>query len=73
MLGLDYPLIDDLASYRDCLSWIDAVEGSSQRDRAFLSYHTFDHLYGCTPSSRYDSVRESVLYLPGSEMSMYLI
>lgn len=46
MLGSDYPWMNDWASYGDCLSWLDAVEGLSRRDRAYLSYRTFDNLHG---------------------------
>jgi len=42
MLGSDYPWMDDWAAYDDCLSWIDAVETLSRRDRAYLSYRTFE-------------------------------
>lgn len=46
LLGSDYPWMDDWASYRDCLSWIETVETCSSRDRAFLSYRTFEQLHG---------------------------
>lgn len=46
MLGSDYPWMDDWARYDDCLTWLDAVDGLSSRDRAFLSYRTFDRLHG---------------------------
>jgi L-fuconolactonase len=45
MRGSDYPWLDDWASYEECLSWFDAVEGLSARDRAYLSYRTFDRLH----------------------------
>jgi L-fuconolactonase len=46
MLGSDYPWMDDWATYEDCLSWVEAVESLSTRDRAFLSYRTFERLHG---------------------------
>lgn len=45
MVGSDYPWMDDWATYGDCLSWINTVDGLSSRDRAFLSYRTFDRLH----------------------------
>ncbi|MFP8953473.1 amidohydrolase family protein [Natrialbaceae archaeon A-arb3/5] len=46
MLGSDYPWMDTWATYDDCLSWIETVESLSRRDRAFLSYRTFERLHG---------------------------
>lgn len=46
LLGSDYPWMDDWASYDDCLSWLEAVESLSRRDRAFVSYRTFERLHG---------------------------
>lgn len=46
MLGSDYPWMDDWAAYEDCLSWVEAVESLSARDRAFLSYRTFERVHG---------------------------
>ncbi len=46
MIGSDYPWMDDWASYRDCLDWIETVPGLSRRDRAFLQYRTFDRTVG---------------------------
>ncbi|WP_050032048.1 amidohydrolase family protein [Halorubrum halophilum] len=44
MLGSDYPWLDDWASYRECLSWVEAAEYLSARDLSWLSYRTFDTL-----------------------------
>jgi len=44
MLGSDYPWLDDWASYRECLSWTEAVEYLSARDLSWLSYRTFETL-----------------------------
>ena len=46
MIGSDYPWMDDWADYESCLSWHEAVEGVSRRDRAYLSYRTFEDLHG---------------------------
>lgn len=46
MIGSDYPWMDNWATYGDCLSWVETVDGLSTRDRAFLSYRTFDRLHG---------------------------
>ncbi|WP_247004387.1 amidohydrolase family protein [Halosolutus gelatinilyticus] len=46
LLGSDYPWMDDWADYGDCLSWLEAVETLSRRDRAFISYRTFERLHG---------------------------
>jgi len=46
MLGSDYPWMDDWARYGDCLSWLDAVDGLSRRDRAYLRYRTFREVHG---------------------------
>jgi L-fuconolactonase len=46
MLGSDYPWMDDWADYGDCLSWIEAVDALSGRDRAYLSYRTFESVHG---------------------------
>lgn len=46
MLGSDYPWMDDWASYGDCLSWLGAVDAVSARDRAYLSYRTFESVHG---------------------------
>ena len=45
MLGSDYPWLDDWASYRECLSWPEAVEYLSARDLSWLSYRTFETLW----------------------------
>ncbi|SDM94933.1 L-fuconolactonase [Halogranum gelatinilyticum] len=45
MLGSDYPWLDDCASYRECLSWPEAVEYLSARDLSWLSYRTFESLW----------------------------
>ena len=45
MLGSDYPWMDRWAPYEDCLSWVDAAEFLSRRDRAYLSYRTFRDLH----------------------------
>lgn len=45
MLGSDYPWMDSWASYADCLNWVDTLECLSRRDRAFLSYRTFENLH----------------------------
>lgn len=44
LLGSDYPWMSDWADYEECLSWVDAVEFLSRRDRAYLSYRTFREL-----------------------------
>lgn len=44
LLGSDYPWLDDWASYRECLSWIEAAEYLSARDLSWLSYRTFETL-----------------------------
>ncbi|RDI70176.1 amidohydrolase family protein [Halopelagius longus] len=46
LAGSDYPWMDDWASYEDCLSWLEAAPFLSARDRAFLSYRTFERLRG---------------------------
>jgi L-fuconolactonase len=46
MLGSDYPWMDSWAPYGDCLSWVDGAEFLSGRDRAHLSYRTFEKLHG---------------------------
>lgn len=45
LAGSDYPWMDDWAAYDDCLSWLEAAEFLSARDRAFLSYRTFERLH----------------------------
>ena len=45
MLGSDYPWMDSWAPYEDCLSWVDAADFLSRRDRAYLSYRTFRDLH----------------------------
>ncbi|MFB6139276.1 MAG: amidohydrolase [Halosimplex sp.] len=44
MLGSDYPWLDDWASYRECVSWIEEADYLSARDCSYLSYRTFDRL-----------------------------
>jgi len=46
LLGSDYPWMDDWAPYEDCLSWLDAVDGLSSRDRAYLRYRAFCEVHG---------------------------
>jgi L-fuconolactonase len=45
VIGSDYPWMDDWAPYDDCLSWLDAVDGLSRRDRAYLQYRSFRQLH----------------------------
>lgn len=45
MIGSDYPWMDDWATYEECLSWIEAVEFLSNRDRAYLTHRTFDRIH----------------------------
>lgn len=45
MIGSDYPWMSDWATYGDCLSWAETMDGLSARDRAFLSYRTFDRVF----------------------------
>jgi L-fuconolactonase len=45
MLGSDYPWMDSWASYRECLSWIEACEFVSAKDLSSLSYRTFDSVH----------------------------
>lgn len=45
LAGSDYPWMDDWAPYEDCLSWLETAEFLSARDRAFLSYRTFERLH----------------------------
>jgi L-fuconolactonase len=45
MLGSDYPWMDDWAGFADCLSWLDAVDGLSRRDRAWLRYRSFQAIH----------------------------
>lgn len=42
LLGSDYPWLDDWASYRECLSWVEAADYLSARDLAWLCYRTFE-------------------------------
>jgi L-fuconolactonase len=46
MLGSDYPWMDSWAPYEDCLSWVEAADWLSRRDRAHLSYRTFESVHG---------------------------
>ncbi|MFB6136199.1 MAG: amidohydrolase [Halobacteriaceae archaeon] len=46
LLGSDYPWMDSWGSYEDCLNWVDAADFLSGRDRAYLSYRTFETLHG---------------------------
>jgi L-fuconolactonase len=46
MLGSDYPWMDSWADYADCLSWVEAADILSGRDRAYLSYRTFESVHG---------------------------
>jgi L-fuconolactonase len=46
MRGSDYPWMDQWASYEECLSWLDAVECCSRRDRVALSSRTFEEWHG---------------------------
>jgi L-fuconolactonase len=46
MLGSDYPWMASWDGYDDCLSWVDAAEFLSKRDRAYLSYRSFDEIHG---------------------------
>lgn len=46
MVGSDYPWMDKWADYGDTLLWLETVEGLSKRDRAHLSYRTFDRIFG---------------------------
>ena len=45
MLGSDYPWMDDWATYKECLSWVEACEYCSARDYAYLSHRTFDRIH----------------------------
>jgi L-fuconolactonase len=45
MVGSDYPWMESWAPYEDCLSWVDAADFLSSRDRAYLSYRTFHDLH----------------------------
>lgn len=44
MLGSDYPWLDDWATYRECLDWVEEADYLSARDLSYLSYRTFDGL-----------------------------
>lgn len=46
MLGSDYPWLDEMATYRECLTWPEEAEYVSARDLSYLSYRTFDRLVG---------------------------
>jgi L-fuconolactonase len=38
--------MDAWADYADCLSWVEAAGILSGRDRAYLSYRTFESVHG---------------------------
>jgi L-fuconolactonase len=46
MIGSDYPWLNDWANYEECLSWLEAVDFVSNRDRRLLSAQTFDRTLG---------------------------
>ena len=45
MVGSDYPWMDDWATYDECLSWMNAAEFLSKRDRLYLTHRTFEQIH----------------------------
>ena len=44
--GADYPNVSDVATYEDCVTWLDHVDGLSERDREWLKGRSFEHALG---------------------------